>query len=197
MEEVWKGIPGYEQYYEASSIGNVRRIKRSLKNRGMLNKHLSKCISGNGYLAVSLFSEGKPKRLFYIHRLVAATFIDNPENKKEVNHKNGIKTDNTIANLEWVTAKENTRHSLQMGFKDQSNTWGENHPKALLNTEKVKCILFEWENGERDIKKIATQYRVSKKAIEKVVKRLTWKHVIISTATSHTPQHHPAGTGWL
>lgn len=102
MKEVWKNIKGYENSYQVSNLGNVKSLK--------FNKEkILKPINMRGYLVVKLSKEGIETR-YYIHRLVAKTFITNPNNKLEVNHINGNKKDNRIGNLEWNTHQENCKH---------------------------------------------------------------------------------------
>ena len=96
--EIWKKINNYENY-EVSSLGNVRN-----KNTGRI---LKPGIIG-GYYCVGL-SNIKTKT-FSVHRLVALTFIENPENKTDVNHKDKNKLNNNLVNLEWNTSKENNTH---------------------------------------------------------------------------------------
>lgn len=98
--EIWKDIPGYEGRYQASSMGRIRGP------RGTLNKPF---IARDGYLVATLYNDRKKIRTG-AHRLVALAFIPNPENKPQINHKNGIRTDNRPENLEWVTCSENNLH---------------------------------------------------------------------------------------
>lgn len=115
MKEIWKDIEGYEGHYQVSNKGVVKSLDReiphskggvaSIKGR-ILKPHANKC----GGLRVKLWCEGRVKS-HQIHRLVAAAYIANPENKPEVNHKDGDRSNNKVVNLEWVTASENIQHS--------------------------------------------------------------------------------------
>lgn len=113
MQEQWKIIKEASNY-EISNTGKVRnrislRILKGRRNKG-------------GYLQVSLkIDETQKFSNKYIHRLVAQYWIDNVENKKEVNHKDGNKENNNIENLEWVTSSENQKHRHSIGIKTTSN----------------------------------------------------------------------------
>lgn len=106
MQEIWKDIPGWEWQYQVSSIGRVKSFKKWNGNI------LSNCSDGNWYLIIKLCKDGKCKHM-KIHRLVAITFLTNTENKMTVNHKNGIRDDNNIDNLEWATYSENSLHAFR------------------------------------------------------------------------------------
>jgi hypothetical protein len=105
----WKPVPGFEDAYEM----NVRGIVRS-KNARYYHKVLPHKISG-GYPAVKLSKNGVESTQF-LHRLLALAYIPNPECKAEVNHKNGIKNDYRLENLEWATHQENVLHAYQSGL---------------------------------------------------------------------------------
>lgn len=102
MREIWKDIPGYEGFYQASSFGNIRSRYRVLKPQ--------QCT--NGYLFVCLSVRGKVSQ-HRVHRLVAMTFIDNPNNYPEVNHIDEDKTNNNISNLEWISVYLNRMHGTR------------------------------------------------------------------------------------
>ena len=104
MNEIWKPIVGYEGLYEVSNLGNVRSL--NYNGTGEI-KIMKPGISKNGYLQVLLYINGK-RKMYKVHRLVAQAFIPNPDNKPQINHKSEDKTLNTVDNLEWTTAKENT-----------------------------------------------------------------------------------------
>lgn len=108
MKETWRPVKGYEGHYEVSNLGNVRSIKFG-------KTLILKASYTRGYKQVYLYLNGKSKHS-PIHRMVAESFIDNPLNKEQVNHKNGIKDDNRLENLEWVTRSENTKHAIKMGL---------------------------------------------------------------------------------
>lgn len=112
MEEVWKDIPGFEGYYQASTLGKVRSVDRYVKYKDTdgvalrKGKILSPKTSNKGYLETTLMKEGKT---YYrrIHQLIASAFLPNPNNYPYINHINEDKMDNRVENLEWCTPKYN------------------------------------------------------------------------------------------
>lgn len=103
----WKPVVGYEGLYEVSNHGQVKNVKTQ--------KVLSPRNSTR-YPLVALFDKGKRKD-FKVHRLVAKSFLPNPENKPQVNHKDGNKSNNHLLNLEWCTNSENQKHAYQTGLR--------------------------------------------------------------------------------
>lgn len=103
---IWKDIKGYEGIYSVSNTGLIKSVSRKGNWTDVI---LKPCVYKKGYLYVNLNKNSKGKK-FKIHRLVAEAFIDNPENKPCINHKDGDKTNNNDWNLEWVTNSENTQH---------------------------------------------------------------------------------------
>lgn len=123
--EIFKPIIGYEGYYEASNFGRIKSIERiafnGMSNHILKSRILKHGIKENGYLHVCLCKNGKAKH-YHVHRLVASAFIPNPEGKPQVNHINGKPSDNRVANLEWVTMKENHRHAYDVLGRPGANT---------------------------------------------------------------------------
>lgn len=111
--EIWKDVIGYEGIYQVSNLGRVKRIGkyRNQVKEWDSNKILKPGKKNNGYMYCQLSKDNKtsPKM---VHRLVAEAFIENPDNKKTVNHIDGNKANNTVENLEWNTYSENNLHRL-------------------------------------------------------------------------------------
>jgi hypothetical protein len=108
--EIWKDIKEYEGYYQINQYGVVRRLK---KNGFRIKKNV---LDKDGYVCINL-SKDKIIKGFKIHRLLAQSFIDNLNNFKEINHKNGIKNDNNISNLEWCDRSHNLKEAYKLGLK--------------------------------------------------------------------------------
>lgn len=141
--ELWLPIKGYENKYEVSNLGRVKSLKRIAYNgfgNHILNERIIKVgNNGNGYITACLCKNGKPKT-HHVHRLVATAFIYNTNNKPQVNHINGIVSDNKVNNLEWVTISENSRHSYDVLKRPGNNTgsFGSLNGKS----KKVKMLDF-------------------------------------------------------
>jgi len=113
--EEWRPIEGWAGY-EVSDLGNIRSLK-TCTGKIISESHLVKINSlRKGYKGITLYN-GSNTLSITVHRLVAITFIPNTYNKSQVNHVNGIKTDNRLENLEWSTPLENTRHCYANGLK--------------------------------------------------------------------------------
>jgi hypothetical protein len=140
MDEEWKDITGYEGLYQISNRGKVKSFHRSV-NGSIIKNH----VDSGGYLFIQLKCKNKLTKHFSIHRLVALHFIENLNNKPQVNHKDGNKTNNHVDNLEWVTSKENIQHSIQTGLTDISRkSVKETCSKPILQYSKDNIFIKEY-----------------------------------------------------
>lgn len=114
--EVWKDVFEYEGYYQVSTHGRVRSVDRYSAGKSgserLLTGRVLKNLDNKGYKMVNLHKSGGFKKVL-VSRLVAMAFIDNPENKPEVNHIDEDKQNNAVTNLEWATSKENSNHGTR------------------------------------------------------------------------------------
>lgn len=176
--EIWKPIPDYEGFYEVSNLGRVRSVSRFVMNHYTKEwregKVLKPYVTPQGYYNVKLSKLGV-KDKHNIHRLVASAFIPNCENKRTVNHKNGIKTDNRVENLEWATYSENIKHAYDNGLKERKATsFAENHHKTNLKNTDVVDIY----NSTLSTKELSIKYGISYDVIQKIRLKKTWKSVL-------------------
>jgi hypothetical protein len=108
--EIWKDVKGYEGLYQVSNLGRVKSLDRiDCVGKRQYSRFLKQSYNHKGYKNVVLTSNSKSKT-FFVHRLMALCFILNKDNKSQVNHVNGIRDDNRIENIEWVTERENSCH---------------------------------------------------------------------------------------
>lgn len=160
--EEWRPVVGYEGWYEVSSFGRVKRIApgyRGVRPK-VLAQHTEKRI---GYRTVSLCVNAKPVKI-RVHVLVARAFLPNPDSKRTVNHKNGIRTDNRVENLEWATDSENQQHAYDVLGK-----------KTKLTREIVAAVRRDYVTDPMMV--VAKRYNMSLAHVYAVVHRKIWKHV--------------------
>lgn len=173
MEEIWKDIKGYEGLYQISNLGRVKSLDRISKGRKYKSKILSIQKNKNGYQTITLYDCSNYKG-FTIHRLVALSFIPNPQNKKCVNHKDGNKENNKVTNLEWVTHSENMKHAFDKGLNFVTK---ENHITNVKNSIETnrKPVLrtggSKKEAKYRSIAEASRHNKVNQSDITQVCKR--------------------------
>lgn len=146
-DEIWKDIKDYEGLYQISNYGNVKSLPKERHNRRGVyiqkEKLLSLTNTSTGYKKVELVKDGKRKG-FKVHRLVAQAFIPNPDEKPQVNHIDGDKTNNYVDNLEWATASENSIHAYNTGL---------NSRKRELNESEIIYMYCELNMTMQEISK--------------------------------------------
>jgi len=173
--EIWKPIliDNQDTNYHVSSWGRVRSV---MPGRAILILK-SHAHGLHKYIQVGI-RINKKSRTFRVHRLVAQAFIPNPENKPTVNHKNGIKTDNRVVNLEWATHQENIRHAIDVlgiSYDSGHTIIGEKNGNNKLTPNEVLKIRANPSNKSRTI--LSKQFGVSCTTINCIIKRKTWRHI--------------------
>lgn len=133
-QEEWRDIVGYEGLYQVSNKGRVKAVEKiDAAGKTRKERMLKAGMSQQGRPRIELH-KNKIGTTYFVHRLVAMAFIPNPENKKEVNHINGIKDDNRVENLEWCTRSENMLHAERYGLHSMA--------KALEAHRKKVCQIL-------------------------------------------------------
>lgn len=176
--EIWKDIKDYEGAYQVSNFGRVKSLDRAVNSRyggkrkveGVLLKFIP---DKDNYSKVNLKKNQKGKR-YFVHRLVAAAFIDNKENKPQVNHINGLKKDNNIKNLEWVTLSENRRHAYDTGLQSGINRRGEKNNFSKVTKNQVIEIRSTYKKGVVTYKELSEKFNISSTGIGSIIKRRSW-----------------------
>ena len=162
-----KTIEGYDGYF-ISDEGEVYSSKykepRKLKHR----------LNSKGRPYVNLCKNGKQKSVL-IHRLVAKYFLPEFNENLEVNHKDGVKTNNNVSNLEMVDRKGNMQHAIRTGLL--INPKGEEHWDSKLTEEEVREIREKYIPYTYSLSQLAKEYGVSESCIKFIIKRKTWKHI--------------------
>lgn len=181
MTELWKNIKEFEDY----SVSNLGRIKN---NR--LSRYLTPTENTAGYLHVRLYKNPR-KKVFRVHKLVAIEFLGEIPTGLEVNHKDGVKTNNRLDNLEYLTHKENVKHAIKLGLVggrrkgcnvcNNGSNWpvliGEDNYSSKLTELKVLRIRRLYKYNAMSKKALGRIFCVSNTTIRKIVNRVNWKHI--------------------
>lgn len=184
-EEIWKVIPGYPKY-EASTLGRIRSIERELTVFDPSQNHYYKVVRGQyilkpqpnwrGYLRVDLRStDRKSGKTECVHRLVALTFIPNPNNYPQINHISAIKEDNSVNNLEWCTNLQNNRHARKLGLYDYAMV-KMHQSRMKLDEMQVKTIRSISKN-EVTRRQLANYFKIGIGTIKDIRRGKTWVHI--------------------
>lgn len=152
MNEIWRDIPGYEGLYQVSNYGNVRSM--NYMNTGTV-KVLKQKVNNYGYSLINLNYNGE-RKTYSVHRLVTAAFLENPDNKPQVNHIDGCKINNNVSNLEYVTPGDNQKHAYDTGLKNSQGSYE-------ANRKPVRCITTGKEFAS--INEAALYYNINRRSI--------------------------------
>lgn len=182
MEEIWKDVKEYEGIYQVSNLGRVKALERTWYSgrNGCTKKtkpeHIMKyrLAKNTGYCLLKLVKNGVEKHVF-VHRLVAETFISNPNNLPEVNHIDGNKENNCVDNLEWCTEKENISHAIKNKLRiiDGCNNW-----QAKMSPEDVIFIRANYKPRDKKFgrKALAKRFKCSVSIISNIIAKKTYKN---------------------
>lgn len=165
--EIWKPIKGFEGKYLVSDLGRIKSLPNRTRKTELILKPQNQT-----YSFIDLCKDGKVKKMT-IHRIVAMNFLDNPEDKPQVNHINGDKLDNRVVNLEWSTRSENVKHSYTTGL---NSSVGSKNSQCKL-TEKEAIEIY---NSKARTKDLSIQYNITQSTICDIRKGRSWTHVTIN-----------------
>ena len=174
--EEWRPVVGYEGLYEVSDRGRVRSLDRTVGTyygeRVMSGRVLISSPFTSGYLRVGLCGVGRMK-CRRVHRLVMESFVGEIPDGMQVNHVNGDKADNRLANLEYVTPRENIRHGMATGLIRKG---GEDNWSAKLTAESVREIRRRYRRGSGPgYIRLGREFGVNPSTVARIVKGLTWQ----------------------
>ncbi len=177
--EEWRPVVGYEEYYHISRTGLLKRVKRGPATRvGKIQKPSLGKAAGKEYLRYSLCINNKHK-LVTLHRVLYEAFVGPIPKGMHINHKNGVKTDNRLENLEVVTPSENTRHGFRvLGRKANINPQkGERHGASILTENAVREIRRLYATGGISQQALADRFGTDQTNVSKILLRKAWTHI--------------------
>lgn len=179
MIEEWRDIKDFEGFYQVSSLGNIRSLDRLVN--GSRKKGLQRAIGKpikpqrrrSGHYDVLLKKNGLQKRM-WVHRIVAQTFLDNPDSLPIVNHLDHNPGNNEVSNLEWCTQGHNVRHCHDNGRGNPRR--GERSWSAKLTEAQVLEIRNRYKMGEVGVR-LAKEFKIHPEYIYRITSRKNWKHL--------------------
>lgn len=176
---MWKPVPAFQGLYEVSNTGQVRSVERTVQckssngtvSRLYKSQLLKPQLNKKGYLKIKLYRTKSDWKMFFVHRIVAAAFLDNPKNLPQVNHKDGDKCNNAASNLEWITNADNMRHAFVTGVR--RNESGIAAANARLTEEQVRLVVRMRSDG-KPLKEIAKLVQCTTQNVNRICSGKTW-----------------------
>lgn len=168
MQEIWVAVKGYEGLYKISNYGDIKSVRRGLV--------LTPVMISGGYYQVTLYNKGRRKN-YRIHRIVAEHFIPNVDNKPEVNHIDGDKSNDSVPNLEWVSSRENIIHAFDTGLRVSHGEHNNFH--KLSNTDVLEVYDLA-HSGLFKQSEIGAMYNVHKDTVSAIKRKKNWRHLLDS-----------------
>ena len=169
MVEIWKDIENYEGLYQVSNLGNINSFKRYKNGKLLLPKS-----DKDGYKEIGI-RDIRGKRIFKrVHRLVARSFLPNPNNYKFVNHKDNDPSNNNVNNLEWCTIEYNNKYRFTNGGACHK---GINHPRSSITNDVVKEIYILGHSGKYTEPELAKKFNTTRSVVNKIRLNVRWTHV--------------------
>ena len=174
VTEVWRPIVGWEEVYDVSSWGRVRRRKAAPGTSAGLV--LNPVIGNRGYRVTTLYDRAR-RETRTVHSLVAAAFLGPRPCMAEVNHVDHDRTNNRVNNLEYVSRQQNHDHAKRAGRLKGGGAKGERSHRAKLTSEDVVWIRQAYPTGQFTMQHVATRLGITKQAVCRIIHRQTWKHL--------------------
>jgi hypothetical protein len=194
MEEIWKPVVGFDDYYEVSNHGRIKNTGiRESKYNNVKKQRIKSLDIVCGYLCTKLWVNGKCKHML-LHRAIAQAFIPNPDSLPCVNHKDCNKLNNNISNLEWVTKKQNAVHAWENGcYREPPTFWkgkfGKDHiqskPIILISKDGIP-VNKEYENSIQAGKELNLHARTIREVCSNRIKRYKGHVFIFKVQQSKT-----------
>lgn len=158
-KEEWLPVVGYETVYAVSNKGNFKRIDT--------DKLLKQVTNQKGYKTVASKVGGRAGKniCFRVHREVAKAFLENPDNKPQINHKDGNKANNFVENLEWCTPKENTRHAFETGLAKGKS--GDSNPNCKILDSEVLEIFETVQKTKKSLRSVCKERGITHSTVSR------------------------------
>jgi hypothetical protein len=164
FSEEWRSVPGFEGLYDVSSDGRVKRVGRAARTGkshggGARIGRILKDAPNGDYRKVQLWRDGQWFN-FQVHQLVAAAFIGPCPSGQEVNHDDGVKSNNNASNLEYLTRSGNMRHAYRTGLRKANPVFGERHHAATLSSTQINDLLARRIRDGTSYRKLAAIFGI-------------------------------------